>query len=62
MQKSPLATQNDITALSIAVNTATVAIIATLLESRDPGQPFGNYLERAISRLQSVDFPNTHVK
>ena len=62
MHKPPIANRDDITALALAVNTAAVAIIATLIETREPNLPFGECVIRAISRVQSVDDPNVRVK
>ena len=62
MKKSPMTTQDDMTALSISINTAAVAVIATLIETREPGLPFGECVIRAISRVQHVDDASVPVK
>lgn len=58
MFKSRLATGDDIASLTITINTAAVAVIASMIQQQKPEQRFAECVVQAIERVQAVDVPN----
>jgi|HubBroStandDraft_5_1064220.scaffolds.fasta_scaffold312884_2 hypothetical protein len=56
------ATRGDIAALSQGLDTAVLALLATLLQQREPNLSYRDCVIRAISRVQAVSDPSVHVE
>lgn len=55
------ATRADVVNLGQTFNTAIVALIATLLQQREPHRTYSECVFAAISRVRSVDDPSVPV-
>ena len=58
MMKLHPATSGDIVALGCTINTAVVALIASMIQQQKPEQSYAKCVIQAIERLAAVDVPN----